>query len=300
MKSMKVIAVIPAYDEEIAVGSVVLKTKSHVDEVFVVDDGSHDATAEIAEAAGATVVRHERNRGKGAALRTGISKVQELDFDAIVFLDADGQNNPDEIPKLVKTLLEEDADIVIGSRFIDGSTVDIPAYRRTGQKVLDKITNSFANTNLTDTQSGFRAFSKNAIEKLSFKQDSLDIESGMLMEATELGLRIKEIPISVRYDVGTPSQHPVVQGFTVVISLIRLIAERHALLSFGFIGIALLMFGLYEGITVVRIYNAKQALAIGTALISVLFTLIGTYIMFTGVILYVVNDLIERKLKHFR
>jgi len=289
--------VIPAYNEEIAIGSVVLKTIPHVDEVFVVDDGSCDATAVIAEAAGATVVRHERNRGKGAALRTGISKVQELDFDAIVFLDADGQNNPDEIPELVKTLIEEDADIVIGSRFIDGSTVDIPAYRRTGQKVLDKITNSFANTDLTDTQSGFRAFSKNAIEKLSFKQDSLDIESGMLMEATELGLRIKEVPITVRYDVGKPSQHPVVQGFSVVTSLIRLIAERHALLSFGFIGIALLIFGLYEGITVVMIYNDKQMLAVGTALISILFSLIGTYMMFTGVILYVVNDLIERKLK---
>ena len=288
---------IPAYNEEIAIGSVVLKTIPHVDEAFVVDDGSCDATAVIAEAAGATVVRHERNRGKGAALRTGISKVQELDFDAIVFLDADGQNNPDEIPELVKTLLEEDADIVIGSRFIDGSTVDIPAYRRTGQKVLDKITNSFANTDLTDTQSGFRVFSKNAIEKLLFKQDSLDIESGMIMEATELGLRIKEVPITVRYDVGKPSQHPVVQGFSVVTSLIRLTAERHALLSFGFIGIALLIFGLYEGITVVMIYNDKQMLAVGTALISVLFSLIGTYMMFTGVILYVVNDLIERKLK---
>jgi len=294
---LKTIAVIPAYNEEIAIGSVVLKTIPHVYEVFVVDDGSCDATAVIAEAAGATVVRHEKNRGKGAALRTGISKVQELDFDVIVFLDADGQNNPDEIPKLVKTLLEEDADIVIGSRFIDGSTVDIPAYRRTGQKVLDKITNNFANTNLTDTQSGFRAFSKNAIEKLSFKQDSLDIESGMLMEATELGMRIKEFPISVRYDVGTQSQHPAVQGFSVVTSLIRLIAERHALLSFGFVGIALLIFGLYKGITVVMIYSDKQMLAVGTALISVLLSLIGTYMMFTGVILYVVNDLIEKKLK---
>lgn len=288
---------IPAYNEEIAIGSVVLKTIPHVDEVFVVDDGSHDATAVIANDAGATVVRHEINRGKGAALKTAITKIKEMDFDAVVFLDADGQNNPDEIPRLVKALIDEDVDIVIGSRFINGGPVDIPAYRRTGQKVLDKITNRVASTDITDTQSGFRAFSRNAIDKLSFKQDGLDIESGMLMEATDLGLKIKEVPISVRYDVGKPSQHPVVHGFNIVASLIQLFAERHALLSFGFVGIVVFVAGLYEGIRVVNIYNDVKILAIGTALISVILTLVGTYMMFTGVILYVVNDLLENKLK---
>lgn len=294
---MKTIAVIPAYNEEIAIGSVVLKTKPHVDMVFVVDDGSHDATAVIANDAGATVVRHEINRGKGAALKTAITKIKEMDFDAVVFLDADGQNNPNEIPRLVKALVEENADIVIGSRFINGDFVDIPAYRRTGQKVLDKITNHVASTDITDTQSGFRAFSRNAIDKLSFKQDGLDIESGMLMEATDLGLKIKEVPISVRYDVGKPSQHPVIHGFNIVASLIQLFAERHALLSFGFVGIVVFVAGLYEGIRVVNIYNDVKILAIGTALISVILTLVGTYMMFTGVILYVVNDLLENKLK---
>ena len=296
MVTIKSIALIPAYNEEIAIGSVVLKTKPHVDEVFVVDDGSHDDTAEVANDAGATVVQHEMNKGKGAALKTGISRILEMDFDAVIFLDADGQNNPNEIPRLVKALVDEDLDIVIGSRFIDGRSVDIAGYRRVGQKVLDKITNGIASTNLTDTQSGFRAFSRNAIDKLSFKQDGLDIESGMLMEATKLGLKIKEVPISVRYDVGKPSQHPVVHGFNIVVSLTRLFAERHALLSFGLAGIVVLVGGLYEGIRVVGIYNDSQMLAIGTALVSVLLTLIGTYMMFTGVILYVVSDLIERKL----
>ena len=294
---MKTIAVIPAYNEEIAIGSVVLKTIPHVNDVFVVDDGSCDATAVIAEAAGATVVRHERNGGYGAALKTCIGIGKESDADVMVILDADGQHDPNDIVRLIDPIRNNEADIVIGSRFIGNAENNIPAYRKAGMKIIDMVANRGMVDKVSDSQSGFRAYSKKAIASVEINENGMGGGAEILIDASSKKLRMVEVPISVRYDVGTPSQHPVVQGFSVVTSLIRLIAERHALLSFGFIGIALLMFGLYEGITVVRIYNAKQALAIGTALISVLFSLIGTYMMFTGVILYVVNDLIERKLK---
>jgi len=294
---MNVIAVIPAYNEEIAIGSVVLKTKPHVDTVFVVDDGSCDETAAIAEAAGAVVMRHEMNGGYGAALKSCFEIAKKTNTDAMIILDADGQHNPNDIARLIEPILNNEADIVIGSRFICNIQNNVPAYRKVGMKIIDSIANKDMKTKVSDTQSGFRAYSKKAVFSICISELGMGAGAEILIDASSKKLRIAEVPISVRYDVGKSSQHPIVQGFSVISSLIRLIAERHALLSFGLIGIAILIFGVYEGITVVQIYNAKQALAIGTALISVLLTLIGTYMMFTGVILYVVNDLLERKLK---
>ncbi|MFQ6052521.1 MAG: glycosyltransferase family 2 protein, partial [Candidatus Hydrothermarchaeota archaeon] len=138
-----IVAALPAYNEEIAIGSVILRARKHADKVIVVDDGSEDNTAEIAELAGAIVFKHERNMGYGAAIRSCFRKARELNADILVTIDADGQHDPSEIPKLIEPIQKGEADVVIGSRFLSKQKYPIPLYRLLGMKVLDKTTNFF-------------------------------------------------------------------------------------------------------------------------------------------------------------
>ncbi|MCZ7401445.1 MAG: glycosyltransferase family 2 protein [Candidatus Methanoperedens sp.] len=291
---MKIIAVIPAYNEEIAIGSVVLKTRPHVDEVFVVD-ASTDYTAWIAKAAGAVVIKQEKKEGYGAALRYCFKAGKDSNADVMVILDADGQHNPEDIDRMIQPVLNGTADIVIGSRFTGEIKSDIPAYRRIGMKIIDAIANRSIKT--SDSQSGFRAYSRKAIESINISENGMGAGAEILIDGASKQLSITEVPIKVRYDVGKSSQHPVVQGISTVKSLIWFFAERHVLLSFGAVGIVMLLIGVSMGFIVIELYRVKLQLAVGLALISVMSSLIGMYMLFTGIILYVVKDLIERRLK---
>ena len=191
----------------------VLRSKQHVDRVIVVDDGSNDATAEVAALAGAEVICHPGNKGKGGALKTGFTAASGADI--IVTMDTDGQHNPDEIPVLVAPILSGEADIVNGSRYLDGKDRNTPLYRRVGQKVLDTFSNINSRLDITDTQSGFRAFAGSAVSAFKFRDDGFGIESEMLMDAAKVGLRIVEVEIGVRYDVDCSTEHPVSHGVLV-------------------------------------------------------------------------------------
>ncbi len=118
-----------------------------------------------------------------------------------MLIDGDGQHDPDEIPVLLAPILKGEADMVNGSRFLAQNGNHVPAYRRVGQEVLTMATNAGSHSNITDTQNGFRAFSKKTFNSFSFGQSGMAIESEMLMDASKAELRIKEVPIDVRYDV---------------------------------------------------------------------------------------------------
>jgi glycosyltransferase involved in cell wall biosynthesis len=240
-------AVIPAYNEGLVIGSVVLQAKKHADRVIVVDDGSLDRTAETARLAGADVIRFEENGGKAKAMMAGFSRARELGYDVVVMLDGDGQHNPDEIPAVAAPVLAGVADLVIGSRFLDVKA-KIPAYRRAGQTVLNGFTNlsvdggSFATT---DSQSGFRALSRRALENLTFSSEGYNIESDMIAHFAPLGLKMAEVPISVTYDV--PHKHkknPVSHGFGVLARIVGLIGYKRPLLSFGIPGLLVTLLGI--------------------------------------------------------
>jgi glycosyltransferase involved in cell wall biosynthesis len=149
-------ALLPAYNEEISIGSVVLRTRQYADRVIVIDDGRRDRTAEVAALAGAEVLRHSENQGKGAALKTGFASLKG--DGVIVTIDTDGQHDPADIPRLVAPIMAGEADMVNGSRYLNGNKKDTPLYRRLGQKVLDLFTNMDSGLAVTDSQSGFRAF----------------------------------------------------------------------------------------------------------------------------------------------
>jgi len=187
---MKTIAAIPCYNEGLAIGSVVLKARRYVDEVLVVDDGSTDDTVEVAETAGATVVAHEANKGKGRAVKNTLRYAVEHSFDALVLLDGDGQHDPNEISQLLVPLINDAADLVIGFRTFD----QMPAYRRVGRKVLDSATGG----PVRDSQCGFRALNRKAIKMLAgtLEKDDFVVESEMTRIANEHKLRFADVEIN--------------------------------------------------------------------------------------------------------
>jgi glycosyltransferase involved in cell wall biosynthesis len=292
-----ILAAIPAFNEEVAIGSVVLRAKSHVDHVLVIDDGSPDATAKIAELAGAEVIRHERNLGKGMALRHAFLRAREMNADILVCLDADGQHNPDEIPILLAPIKNGEADLVIGSRFLDIHS-DIPRYRRAGQMVLTSLTNSISATKVTDSQSGFRAFSKKAIDSISLEEDGIGIESSMQRSADDSGLRIAEVPITCRYDIEHASKMgPVKHGFTVVNAVLKIVEERRPLFFFGSVGIGLVIVGVAMGFWVVEVFSRTKEFAIGTSLIGIMIIIVGTLSIFTGIMLHAISKVLYKMQK---
>ena len=199
---MKSIAIIPAYNEEVAISAIVKRSLKFVDYVLVVDDGSTDRTSQIAKDAGARVIKHYNNLGKGVSLKDAFAEVRGSDI--VVTIDGDGQHNPNEMPELMRPIREGRADIVNGSRYLNGSD-DASAYRRAGLRVLDIATNITSGTHVTDSQSGFRAFSGKTIPYFRFRDTGFGIESEMLADAAENNFRILEVPITVRYDVENPS-----------------------------------------------------------------------------------------------
>lgn len=217
---MKTIVIIPAFNEQAAIGDVVEKSLQYADDVLVVDDGSADNTSEIAENAGALLLRHPTNYGKGVALKDAFGQVEG--YDVVVTIDGDGQHNPDEIPDLIRPIREDRADFVNGSRYINGFEENTPAYRRVGQRVLDIATNVTAGTSVTDSQSGFRAFKGNTISCYKFRDPGFGIESEMIADAAENNLRIIEVPITVKYDVENSStKGPVTHGVGVLLKIVK-------------------------------------------------------------------------------
>ncbi|MCX5854758.1 MAG: glycosyltransferase family 2 protein, partial [Deltaproteobacteria bacterium] len=199
-----VIAVIPAFNEELAIGSVVLRTVPFVSHVIVVDDGSHDMTGFIAEHAGAEVIRLSKNHGKGYAVMRGFDRARQLGADIVVMLDGDGQHHPEEIPSVIASILTDEADLVIGSRFLTTGH-KIPLYRKIGQKTLDKFTKFASSCKTTDSQSGFRALSSTALDSITIEPSGFDIESVMISYLSDKGFRIVEVPIHVNYEI--PNAH---------------------------------------------------------------------------------------------
>lgn len=242
-----IVCVIPAYNEEVSIGSVVLEARKHCEHVIVVNDGSVDKTSEIARLAGAEIIDMSRNTGKANALLTGLRHAGTNGFKAIVTLDGDGQHDPGQISQLATPVLMGEADLVIGSRFL-GSEHRIPTYRKAGQKVLNGLTNAACELDITDSQSGFRALSKAAIANLDFHSKGYNIESDMICNFAEKGLRVREVPITAIYDVPNKhKKHPVTHGLSVMGRIINTVSKNRPLLMIGVPGFIIACIGLILG-----------------------------------------------------
>ena len=285
--------IIPAFNEEISIGSIVTKAKKYSDSVIVIDDGGQDNTAEIAALVGAKVIRHPKNEGKGEALKTGFNAAKRNDTKVIVTIDADGQHDPSEIPKVVEPIISGKADVVIGSRHLNNK--NIPLYRRIGQRILDLVTNIDSGVHITDTQSGFRAFSVNTIPTFKFKSNGFFVESEMLAEAANAGLKIKEVDIGVRYDVDCSTENPMHHGAKVLVKIIQDMEFRRPLYYFTIPGMILGTIGLSLGLTFLQDFYNGSHLRFGPTLLMILLTLVGLFLAFTGIILHSMARLMQKR-----
>jgi len=290
-----IVACIPAYNEESTIASVILETEKHVSKVIVVNDGSTDHTAEIAKRIGALVISHERNMGYGAALVTGFKKALELGADIVITLDADGQHDPSYIPELLRPIIEGEADIVIGSRFLANSKV--PKYREIGIKAITKLLNITTELKVTDAQSGFRAYSRRALERILPKltERGMSLSLQILDVIVKNKLRVVEIPAVIKYDVDKPStKNPLTHGLELVIMLIKNITERKPLLYLGAPGAISLGIGVLFGVHLLWKFNLTGKFSLLNALMVIGASLIGLLLVTTALILYTIRRVVHK------
>ena len=290
----KIMAAIPVYNEEKTIAKVVLRAKKKVDRVIVIDDGSADATSDIAEALGALVFKHEKNLGYGSAIKTCFEAAKKLNTDIMVILDGDGQHDANEIPSLVRKI-KEGFDVVIGSRFLKKNT--IPKYRKFGINILNVVIHR-AGVDVNDCQSGYRAYSKKAIEQIHLKENGMSASAEILWQVQAKGLKLCEVSIACDYSVEHPStQNPLTQGVTVLVSILRHIEFSRPMQFFGLIGILFLGGGIVMGTWVLRSFNASGSLPLGPTLIMFLLVLLGVFTIYVGVMLHAMARLWSREKK---
>lgn len=195
---MKTVAIIPAWNEERAIAGVVHEAAKYVDTVIVVDDGSTDRTAACVHAAGGFVVSHALNCGPGAATMTGICAARLIMADAVVTIDADGQHNPGDIPRLLQPIKEDKADVVIGTRFRGPKNV-VPVIRRIFNGIGNIFTYIVTGKYVSDSQSGFKAFGPSALRRINLHLSGYEFCSEIIREVVQHRWRVVEVPIKVVY-----------------------------------------------------------------------------------------------------
>ena len=293
-----VVVGIPAYNEEDSIAPVILEAQKFADAVMVCDDGSTDLTARIAERLGADVVRHKRNLGYGAAIKSLFERARELEADVLVTLDGDGQHAPVEIPAVLKPINDGLADVVIGSRFVDDRrTSEMPMYRKIGAKLITKIVNGSCKSGVTDAQSGFRAYNRRALEQLRIVESGMGASVEILLEAAKHDLKICEVPSSCKYNNGkgkTSTEHPFSHGVNVVMSIFRFIVEDKPLMVLGIPGIVCLFAGIVFGAWMLQIYAIEHQIVTNVALASLSFVMVGFFMLSTAITLYAISRISKR------
>lgn len=208
---MEICVLIPGYNEAKTIGQIVSKARKIISNIIVVDDGSTDNTSQIAKDAGAIVIRHEVNKGKGAALRTGFQYALEHDFQAVITMDSDGQHDVNDIPNFLNALYEKKADIVIGSRMKDISTM--PAIRKITNKLTSFIGSLLMHQRVDDSQSGFRLITSDVLRSITLETDRYEMESEILIKASRAGFRITSVPIKTIYGQEKSKINPIIDTY---------------------------------------------------------------------------------------
>jgi glycosyltransferase involved in cell wall biosynthesis len=293
-----IVACIPAYNQDTTIASVIIKTQKYVNKVIVYDDGSRDQTRELAALLDTELISENENKGKGYAMRRMFQQALDIGADAVVTLDSDGQHNPNEIPKILAPILNDEADMVLGSRYAEGGSMDAPLYRRFGLKVINSISNGGSKYNIHDTQNGFRAYSRKALEAmLACRSDGYGIETEELSIATQYGLRINEVPVAVRYKdlENTSKKNPLGHGVEIIEMALKLVVEKRPLLLLGLPGTVLLFSGLMAGIALLFEFNSSRYFSIPFALVALGGLVTGVFLIMTALILYGIRSIYNNK-----
>jgi len=288
------IVCIPAYNEEIKIKDVIKKALPHADKVIVCDDGSTDNTAALAKKAGAVVISHKTNLGYGAAISALFDYGRKNNAEIMVILDGDGQHNPDQIPDLINVILKHNVDVVIGSRSLKDDK-NLPSYRRAGIKIITSTINSATDLKVTDAQSGFRAYSKTAIDLIHPTQSGMSVSTEILLKISNNGLSMAEVPITVSYTGDTSTEHPVTHGSHVIGTTLKYVSIKHPMYFYGIPGILLFISGLIMGISFLDGYLDPVAPKVlyGLILGSIISILLGSMLIITSILLFSMANLIR-------
>jgi len=292
---LKIIVGIPAFNEEKNIATIIAKLADITDTIIVCNDGSSDLTSDIAEKMGAFVINHEKNLGYGAAIRSIFLKAKELDGDILVTFDADGQHRIEDIEKVTKPIIDQEVDLVIGSRFLDESEKEVPRYRKVGIKVITKITNASIKKQLTDSQSGFRAYSKKVLNELNPSELGMGISTEILIKASNKNFRITEVPIKILYSGDTSTHNPVSHGSSVILSTIKYTSIEHPLKFYGIPSMILFIIGISFTYLSAEYYAEIGRLNTNLTIIAAGTVLIAVVLLITSILLYSLVSVVREK-----
>ena len=292
---MKIIIGIPAFNEEKNIAGIITKLSDITDTIIVCNDGSSDLTSDIAEKMGAFVINHEKNLGYGAAIRSIFLKAKELNGDILVTFDADGQHRIEDIEKVTKPIIDQEVDLVIGSRFLDESEKEVPQYRKVGIKVITKITNASIKKQLTDSQSGFRAYSKKVLAELNPSELGMGISTEILIKASSKNFRITEVPIKILYAGDTSTHNPVSHGSSVILSTIKYTSIEHPLKFYGIPSMILFIIGISFTYLSAEYYAEIGRLNTNLTIIAAGTVLMAVVLLITSILLYSLVSVVREK-----
>lgn len=283
--SQNITVILTALNEEVSIGSIILLTRLYADNVIVVDNCSTDRTAEVARKAGAQVIIQEAGKGKAESLKVGFKVASDLGADIIVTMDPDGQHNPADIPKLVAPIIEGEADMVNGSRYLNYPGKNSSIYRRTGQTMQDTSVKMNFNLKITDTQSGFRAYAASTKDIFRFCGKKTAIENEMLADAGRSGIRITEVEIGAYNSVKTSPRDPISYITDAVKFVVEDIEANKPLYFYSVPGFALATCGFYMGFRFMESFLLGSAsLNFGHIFVMVFLALAGAYMTLRGII----------------
>ncbi len=290
---MKVTIGIPAFNEEKNIAKIIVKLKKIYDEIIVCNDGSTDLTGEIAENLGVIVINHKQNLGYGAGINSIIKKSKEIDTDILVTFDADGQHKVEDVKKVIEPIKNGDADLVIGSRFLSKTKEKIPGYRKIGINIITKVTNAGLKKKITDSQSGFRAYSKDLISKLDISDMGMGISTEILIKTNSLGFRIAEIPITILYEGKTSTQNPISHGTSVLFSTIKYTSIEHPLKFYGIPSLIFFVIGLSFTFLSIDYYMEVGRINPNVTIVAAGTTAIAVILLVASVLFYSLATIVE-------
>ena len=292
----KVAIGLPAFNEEKNIASIILQLKKKYELIIVCDDGSNDLTAAISEEMGAIVVKHTKNLGYGAAIRSLFLKARELKSDILVTFDSDGQHMVSDIEKVIEPIQKNHADLVIGSRFLGKIEGNIPPYRKLGIKVITDLVNSQTGKKITDSQSGFRAYNTKILNQMNPSENGMGVSTEILIKANKQKLKISEVPITILYEGKTSTHNPVSHGTSVILSTMKFISIEHPLKFYGIPGIGFLLIGLFFTVWTIQEFTSTGRIITNISLIGIGSIVFGMILTMTSVMLFsLVSVVRERK-----
>lgn len=283
---------IPAFNEEENIGKVIVTLKKITNDIIVCDDGSNDLTKEIAEGLGAKVISHTKNMGYGEAIKSIFNEAKKKEADILVTFDADGQHRPEDVMSITKPIIDQEAEVVIGSRFLKNET-NMPKYRKIGVKVLTKVTNMSIKENLTDSQSGLRAYQKKVLQNISLTDSGMGISTEILIKSHQEEFRIVEVPIQILYGKNTSTHNPVSHGTSVLLSTIKYTSIQHPLKFYGIPAVIFLLIGLSFLIWTFQIYAEETRVVTNIALVGIGTIILGAVLMISAILLYSLVSVVQ-------